>query len=86
MVCVDFNEFNLFIRRERFEIPVAEKIFGKMQCVIVLQILMLNQDFGRFLIYRSISLLTTFITPFGRYRCLRLALGITSGPEIFREW
>ena len=85
-MCIDFSEFNHSIRRERFQIPVAENIFGRMQGVIVLQILMLNQDFGRFLIYRSISLLTTIITPFGRFRCLTLPLGITSGPEIFREW
>ena len=53
MVCIDFSEFNLSIRRERFKIPVAERIFGRMQGVIVLQILMLNQDLADFLYIKA---------------------------------
>jgi hypothetical protein len=31
------------------------------------------------------SFLTTFITPFGRFRCKRLPFGISSGPEVFQR-
>ena len=49
-VCIDFSELTKSIRRERFQIPVADETFAKMpgaKCFTTLS--MLNQDFGRFL-------------------------------------
>ena len=73
---------NQSIKRGSFQIPVAEEIFGRCKVLNVLQLFMLNQDFGRFLLYRCSSLLTTFITPFGRFQCLRLPDQITEGTSL----
>jgi len=40
-----------------------------------------TQDFGQVKLDKTTSLLTTFITPFGRYCFNRLPFGITSAPE-----
>ena len=84
-VCIDFSELNKSIRRERFQIPVAEEIFVKMHGSKCFTTLDAESGFWQIPLNESSSLLTTFITPFGRFRCLRLPFGITSGPEIFQR-
>ena len=84
-VCIDFSELNKSIRRERFQIPVAEEIFAKMHGSKCFTTLDAESGFWQIPLNESSSLLTTFITPFGRFRCLRLPFGITSGPEIFQR-
>ena len=84
-VCIDFSELNKSVRRKRSKFLRQRLFFVRYKEISVLNLCMLNQDLRRFLLNRSSLLLTKFITPFRRFRCLRLQFGITSGPQIFRE-
>ena len=80
-VCIDFSELNKSIRRERFQIPVAEEIFSMMQGARFFTILDAESGFWQIPLSDESSILTTFITPFGCFRCKRLPFGIFSGPD-----
>ena len=84
-VCIDFSELNKSIRRERFQIHVAEEIFSMMQGARFFTILDAESGFWQIPLSDESSILTTFITPFGRFRCKRLPFGISSGPEVFQR-
>ena len=44
-----------------------------------------NSGFWQIPLDKKSALLTTFITPFGRYHFNRLSFGITSAPEHFQR-
>ena len=84
-VCVDLSELNKAIKRVRFQIPVAEEIFARMKGAVFFAVLDATSGFWQIPLREGSSLLTTFITPFGRFRFTRLPFGITSGPEVFQR-
>ena len=74
-VCVDLSELNKAIKRERFQIPVAEEIFARMKGAVFFTVLDATSGFWQIPLSEDSSLLTTFITPFGRFRFTRLPFG-----------
>ena len=84
-VCVDLSELNKAIKRERFQIPVAEEIFARMKGAVFFTVLDATSGFWQIPLSEDSSLMTTFKTPFGRFRFTRLPFGITSGPEVFQR-
>ena len=84
-MCVDLSELNKAIKQERFQIPVAEEIFARMKGAVFFTVLDATSGFWQIPLSEDSSLLTTFITPFGRFRFTRLPFGITSGPEVFQR-
>ena len=76
-ICVDFTELNQCVQRERFQLPVAEDLFAKMHGARYFTTLDAASGFWQIPLSPDCSSLTTFITPFGRYRFTRLPFGIT---------
>ena len=84
--CVDLSELNKAINVIRFLwASVAEEIFARMKGAVVFTVLDAASGFWQIPLNEDSSLLTTFITPFGRFRFPRLPFGITSGPEVFQR-
>ena len=72
------------MQREQFQLSKAE-LFAKMHGAKFFSTLDAASGFWQIPLAPESSDLTTFITPFGRYRFTRLPFGITSGPEIFHR-
>ena len=84
-ICVDLTHLNRSIRRERHPLPAVEQSLAQLAGARVFTTLDANSGFWQIPLDRQSALLTTFITPFGRYCFHRLPFGITSAPEHFQR-
>ena len=84
-ICVDLTKLNQNVRRERLMLPSVEQTLAQLGGATVFSKLDANSGFWQVELTKTSSLLTTFITPFGRYRFNRLPFGITSAPEHFQR-
>lgn len=84
-LCLDPTALNSCIRREHFLIPTAEAIISRLANKRVFSVLDLKNGFWQLQLDRKNSDLTTFMTPFGRYRWNRVPFGINSAPELFMK-
>ena len=82
---IDPKDLNRALRREHYPIPTVEEVVALFPKAKVFSVLDAKSGFLQIkLDYESI-LLTTFNTPQGRYRWLRLPFGVKSAPEIFQK-
>ena len=65
--------------------PTLEDILPNLANAKVFSVLDAKEGFWHIKLEESSSFLTTFWTPFGRYRWLRLPFGISSAPEEFQR-
>ena len=79
----DYTELNKSVIRERTILPTVEESLEKISGGKYFSTIDCNSGFHQLLLTKESSKLTTFITPFGRYRYLRLCMGICSAPEVF---
>ena len=84
-LCVDLTKLNLSVKREIHPLPSVDHILGKLGNSKVFSKLDANSAFWQRTLSESSQLLTTFITPWGRYCFLRLPYGITTGSEQFQR-
>ena len=83
-ICVDMTKLNENVKRERHLLPSVEQTLGQLGGARVFTKLDANSGFWQIPLDTKSSLLTTFITPFGRFRFNHLPFGITSAPEHFQ--
>lgn len=84
-LCLDPREMNKNIMREHYLIPKAEEILNRLSGKKVFSVLDMKEGFWHIRLSESSSLLTTFNTPFGRYKFNVLPYGLCSAPEIFQK-
>ena len=84
-VCLDPTELNKCIKRENYALPTATEIFASISKSKVFTTLDATSGFLQLELDEESSFLTTFATPFGRYRFLRLPFGISSAAEVFQR-
>ena len=84
-ICVDLTKLNKSVCRERHILPSVEETLAQLGNAKVFSKLDANSGFWQVKLDQSSSLLTMFITPFGRYCFDRLPFGITSAPEYFQK-
>ena len=84
-LCIDPRDLNKAIRREHYPLPTIEDIATRFSGARVFSILDVKQGFWHVPLEEESSYLTTFNTPFGRYRWLRMPFGISSAPEVFQQ-
>ena len=84
-ICVDLTKLNAAVCRERHILPSVEHLLGQMAGASVFSKIDANSGFHQIPLSKRSQLLTTFITPFGRFAYQRLPFGITSGPELFQR-
>ena len=84
-ICVDYRPLNENVLREVHPLPTVEENLSKLTGATVFSKLDSNCGFWQIPLEESSRELTTFITPFGRYRFNKLPFGICSAPEHFQR-
>jgi len=84
-ICCDYKFLNQHLQREVYEIPTFEELVSQLSGAVKFSKLDAKSGFYQIPLSESSRDLTTFITPFGRYRYRRLPMGINVAPEIFQR-
>ena len=84
-ICVDFTKLNSSVKREIYSMPSVEETLSKISEGKVFSKLDAKSGFHQIELDETSSELTTFVTPFGRYKYKRLPYGICSAPEYFQK-
>lgn len=84
-ICVDLTKLNENVCRAKHILPSVEQILAQLGESKVFTKLDANAGFWQVKLSKESSLLTTFITPYGRFCFNRLPFGITSAPEFFQK-
>ena len=84
-ICVDLKRLNACVKRERYVLPTIDELVHKLRGATVFSSLDAASGYWQFPLAEAASKLTTFITPFGRFRFKRLPFGISSASEIFQR-
>ena len=84
-VCLDPLHLNRAVIRNRYPIPTIENIAPKLTKAKVFSVVDAKDGFLQVELDEPSSYLTTFWTPYGCYRWLRMPFGISSAPEEFQH-
>lgn len=84
-ICIDPRDLNKAIKREHYPMKTIEEVISNMPEARVFSVLDAKSGFLQINLDYESSKLTTFNTPIGRFRWLRLPFGIKSAPEIFQR-
>jgi hypothetical protein len=84
-ICLDPKPLNTAINRAHYMMPTVEDILPKLTNARVFSVLDAKDGFWQIKLDNDSSHLTTFSTPYGRYRWLRMPFGISSAPEEFQR-
>lgn len=84
-ICLDPKHLNDALIREYYSLPTFEDLTSEMAGSKVFSVLDANKGFYQIKLTEKASFLTTFATPLGRFRFLRLPFGVKVAPEIFQK-
>ena len=84
-ICLDPRDLNQAIQREHYPLPTIEEIATRLHGAKVFTVLDVRNGFWHIPLDEPSSFLTTFNTPFGRFRWKRMPFGISSAPEVFQR-
>ena len=84
-LCLDPKDLNKAIQREHYPLPTIEDVATRLRGAKVFTKLDVRNGFWHVCLDEESSFLTTFNTPFGRYRWRRMPFGICSAPDVFQR-
>jgi len=84
-ICIDPKDLNKAIKREHYPMNTIEDVATRLSGARYFTVLDASQGFYQIKLDDESSELTTFNTPFGRYKYLRMPMGIKSAPEIYQS-
>ena len=84
-VCIDPQHVDKALKSSHYPLPVIEDILAELADVKVFSNADLKNGFLQIQLDQESSKLTTFQTPWGRYRYLRMPFGISPAPECFQQ-
>lgn len=84
-LCVDLSRLNDSVLRERHIMPSVDQVLAQLANARVFSKLDCYNAFLQCPLDIESRDLTTFITPFGRYRYQRVPYGISSAPEMYQK-
>ena len=84
-ICVDLKPLNRCVLREHHPLPKVDEVLAQLTGATTFTKLDTNSGFWQVPLSENSRLLTTFITPFGRYCYNKLPFGISSAPEHFQR-
>eukprot|EP00117_Sycon_ciliatum_P008805 scpid39753/ scgid0465/ Retrovirus-related Pol polyprotein from transposon 17.6; Protease; Reverse transcriptase; Endonuclease len=84
-ICGDLKPLNDAVRRSHHQLPTVDETLGQIGDSTVFTKLDANSGFWQIPLDEVCQLLTTFITPQGRFCYTKLPFGISSAPEIFQQ-
>ena len=84
-ICTDLRDLNKAIKREHHPMNTIEDVATRLCGSKVFSVLDANQGFYQIKLAEQSSKYTAFNTPYGRYKYLRMPMGIASAPEKFQS-
>ncbi|XP_055492867.1 uncharacterized protein K02A2.6-like [Leucoraja erinacea] len=84
-ICIDPKPLNRALKRSHYPLPTIDDILPEMSKAKVFTVCDVKQGFWHVKLEEESSYLTTFATPFGRFRWLRMPMGISPAPEVFQR-
>ena len=84
-ICIDPKPLNKALHRNHYPMPTIEDIIPDLKKAKVFSTVDAKDAFWHVLLDEESSKLTTFQTPFGKFRWLRLPFGISVAPEEFQR-
>ena len=84
-ICVDLKPLNENVLREVHPMPKVDTTLAQLSGATVFSKLDANSGFWQIPLAKEFRLLTTLISPFGRFCFNKLPFGISSAPEIFQR-
>ena len=84
-ICIDQRDLNKALGRPHDPMRTVEDVASRMPNATMFSTLDAGSGFWQIRFDYESSLLTTLITPFGRYRFLRMPFDITSASEVFQR-
>ena len=84
-ICIDPRDLNKALKRPHHPMRTVEDVASRMPNATVFSTLDARSGFWQIKLDHESSLLTTFSTPFGRFRFLRIPFRITSASEVFQR-
>lgn len=84
-ICLDPQPLNRALQREHFRLPTFEEVRPQFQNAKLFTKLDVKEAFWHVSLDDESSLLTTMITPWGRFRWSRLPFGLNVSSEIFQK-
>lgn len=83
-ICLDPIALNKALKRPHYQVPTIDEILPELSKARVFSTLDAEKGFWQLELDQESSELTTFWTPFGRYRWLRMPFGISPASEIYQ--
>jgi hypothetical protein len=80
-ICIDPKHLNQNIKRSHYPLLTIEDLLPDLSKAKIFSVVDAKNGFWHVELDDESSYLTTFNTPFGRYRWLRMPFGISSAPE-----
>ena len=84
-LCIDPKDLNKALKRSHYPMPTIEEILPELSKAKVFSVADARNGFWQVKLDAPSSYLTTFWTPFGRYRWLRMPFGIATAPEEYQR-
>ena len=84
-ICIDPRRLNEAVQREHYPLLTVEEVVSRLTGAKYFSTFDAASGFWQIPLDEASSQLTTFNTPFGRYKFKRLPFGISSAPEVFQR-
>ena len=84
-ICIDPRPLNTALKRERYQLPVLEDILPELSKARVFFTVDLKSGYWHCVLSPESSVVTSFATPYGRYRWSCLPFGLSALSEIFQK-
>ena len=82
-MCLDPKDLNKALKRPHYPMPVIDDIISDLSDAKIFTVVDVKDGIWHVKLDEQSSYLTTFNTPYGRYRWLRLPFGVNSASEEF---
>ena len=84
-LCIDPRDLNKALKRPHHPTKTVEEVAANMKGATIFSILDAKSSFWQIPLDYESSILTTFSTPHGRYRYLRMPFGLNSSSDVYQS-
>ncbi len=84
-ICIDYRKLNEQTPLNRYYLPTLDELVEKVGGSGILSTVDLISGFHQIPMEESSSNMTTFVSPLGKYRFLRMTFGLKNAPAVFQK-